>query len=496
MSEHPIRAIRRAGVPLACFETVDPALSIRATIGALNGKADATALLSWDIAQGIVGLNGLGKLIAAEISPDGPMQSGNPFESLSLLRSKAPADTICFWHNAQNYVQEPTVKQALWNLRDVWKGNGSTLIMLAPAMVLPDELKNDVVIIGEALPNVDEIKAIVGSICEDAKLEPLTPEVTNKAADALLGLSAFAAEQCLAMSVSKNGLDLGNLWERKRKMIEQTPGLSVWRGGETFSDIGGCDNVKAFMRDIARGQRAPRAIAFIDEIEKSISGASGDLSGVSQDYLGALLTFMQDKQAAGIIFIGPPGAAKSAVAKATGNETNIPTIQVDLGAMKGSLVGQSEKQLRQALNVIDAVSQGQTLFIATCNSFGNLPPELKRRFTLGTFFFDLPTKEEREKIWEIYRAKYGLSFSRAAENFIDDGWTGAEIRQCCEIAWRLGRSTDQAAKFIVPVAKSASETIERLRKSASGKFISASVPGVYQVTEPDAPKAGRRMSAD
>jgi hypothetical protein len=46
------------------------------------------------------------------------------------------------------------------------------------------------------------------------------------------------------MSLSKKGLDLEQLWERKRQVIEQVPGLSVWRGGETFDDIGGCENIK------------------------------------------------------------------------------------------------------------------------------------------------------------------------------------------------------------------------------------------------------------
>ena len=54
-------------------------------------------------------------------------------------------------------------------------------------------------------------------------------------------------------------------------------------------------------------------------------------------------------------------------------------------------MGASTERLRTALQIIDAVSQGRMLFIATCNSIASLPPELRRRFTLGTFFFDLPT---------------------------------------------------------------------------------------------------------
>jgi SpoVK/Ycf46/Vps4 family AAA+-type ATPase len=221
------------------------------------------------------------------------------------------------------------------------------------------------------------------------------------------------------------------------------------------------------------------------------------MSGVTQDQLGILLSYMQDQAAAGMIFVGPPGAAKSAVAKAAGNEAGIPTIQLDLGAAKGSLVGQSELQIRNALKVITAVSNGRSLWIATCNAIADLPPELRRRFTLGTFFFDLPDAAERAAIWEIHIANYFghevRSEGRVARGKksvprvstlgprpADDGWTGAEIRNCCEIAWRLGCSLVEAAAFIVPVSRSAADQIQRLREQADGRFLSASAPGVYR----------------
>jgi SpoVK/Ycf46/Vps4 family AAA+-type ATPase len=52
-----------------------------------------------------------------------------------------------------------------------------------------------------------------------------------------------------------------------------------------------------------------------------------------------------------------PGAAKSLVAKATGNTAGIPTIAFDLGAMQNALVGESGGRLRTALKVVDAVTQ-------------------------------------------------------------------------------------------------------------------------------------------
>ena len=54
---------------------------------------------------------------------------------------------------------------------------------------------------------------------------------------------------------------------------------------------------------------------------------------------GTILTWMQNREADGCILIGPPGTAKSLVAKATGNTAGIPTIAFDLAAMKNGIIG-------------------------------------------------------------------------------------------------------------------------------------------------------------
>lgn len=239
------------------------------------------------------------------------------------------------------------------------------------------------------------------------------------------------------------------------------------------------------------GNRAPRAIVFIDEIEKALAGTAGDTSGVSQDFLGVFLREMQDRNYTGAILIGPPGSGKSAIAKATGNDAGIPTIAFDLGAMKGSLVGESEARVRAAWQTIYAIGQGRVLILATCNSMGNLPPELKRRFTLGAFFFDLPTANERLEIWKVWLGKYGL---KDKELPADDSWTGAEIRQCCDLADRLGIPLKDAAAYVVPVARSAADVIEKLRRESSGKYTSASKPGPYRY-EAQAP-TGRKVEVN
>src|SRR5207253_3790523 len=122
---------------------------------------------------------------------------------------------------------------------------------------LPAELAQDVLILDEPLPDAAQLAGIVGGTYVSAN-EPLPKaETVERAVDALSGLATFPAEQVCAMSIRKGGLDLENLWERKRQTIEQTHGLSVWRGGEKFSDIGGCENIKQFLTRLMNGKERP-----------------------------------------------------------------------------------------------------------------------------------------------------------------------------------------------------------------------------------------------
>src|SRR5579862_6780296 len=480
-------AARRVSTPLIAVRTPDPTSAIQLILSTC--KSYETPALHWDAVRGIVGLNEAGQRHLPEILGEMEPTAVGP-EALFVVGEKIGQDSLLFVANAHRFYGDAAVTQGIWNLRDTYKSRGCTLILLTTLSgCLPEELAQDVLMLDEPLPSCEELSRIVQETVDAAEMNALTAVDMQRAVDALIGLAAFPAEQVVAMSLSKEGLDAEQLWERKRQIIEQSPGLKIWRGGETFETIGGCENVKTFLRAILAGSEPPRVIVFLDEIEKAFAGTGTDLSGVKTEMTGTMLTWMQDNEADGLIFIGPPGAAKSAVAKATGNTAGIPTIAFDLGAMQSSLVGGSGERLRSALKVVDAVSQGRALFIATCNSIASLPPELRRRFTLGTFFFDLPSADEREAIWRIYEKKYGVSGKRPE----DEGWTGAEIKECCREAGRLRLPLVRAAQYTVPISKSAAEQIKSLRQQASGKFISASSTGVYRYEETaTAPTAATR----
>jgi len=485
-----LKHARRAGVPLVAIATADPAATIQSVATGVNNAP----MIVWDVQRGVRPVNERGEEAMAVINIENTV--GNP---LGLLDEavRLPQDTVLFVMNAPKVTEAAGLPwlQGVWNLRDQFKRDRRMLILLGQDSTLPAELENDVVVLDEALPTAAELEQIVREIdaaASDACVTRPTADddTIRRAVEAVMGLAAFPAEQAVSMAVRKDGIDLNHLWEVKRSMIEETPGLGVWRGGETFADIGGLDNAKDYCQSKITGKRNYGAVVFIDEIEKLLAGATegtGDSSGVSQGFLQVLLTYMQDNNVAGMIFVGHPGAGKSMLAKSIGAEAGVPTIALDTNAMKGSLVGESEGRIRRALKVVTAVSNGRPLFVATCNRIATLPPELRRRFTGGTFFFDLPDEEEREVIWSYYMKKYDLPKQKRPN---DTDWTGAEIKACCEGAWERDVPLIDAARFVVPVAKADPERISRLRSEAAGRYISASHSGTYR--QPQALEGKRR----
>ena len=86
---------------------------------------------------------------------------------------------------------------------------------------------------------------------------------------------------------------------------------------------------------------------------------------------------------------------------------------------------------------------------------------------------------------------------RSGERPDDEGWTGAEIKECCRKAGRLKMPLRHAAQYTVPISKSVAEQVKSLRQQASGKFISASNTGLYRFEEASTSAAGasRRIRA-
>lgn len=492
--EQQFNSARKCGVPLLGIETPDQAATMARLIPLLNGDKKEPAL-AWDIIRGVRAANDSGIAALERIAPDEASAQAlmNPTEMLSQL-PKLPEKTVLFMLNAHRYYENEAVAQGIWNLRDIFKASKRMLVLLAPSLSLPAELERDIIVLDEPLPTDKELGGIVERLHAYASIAQPKAEALAPIIRAARGLAAFPAEQAVAMSLSRGGVDTGKLWALKRKMIEQTKGLQVYMGGEGFDDIGGIGQAKRFGSQLFRGAEPPAAIIFVDEIEKALAGSGsglGDSSGTSQDQLGVLLSSMQDNEWSGLIAVGPPGCAKSLYAKALGNTHAVPTLKLDLGSLKGSLVGKSEQQVRAAVKIIQSVAGKSAYWVATCNKLDVLPPELRRRFTDGIWFFDLPDAEERAAIWEIQMKHYGL---QGTDRPNSENWTGADIRNVCSIAYRLNLPLAEAAQYITPVAKSDPQSIEKLRALADGRFLHSSQVGVYRRNAGEATPDARKVT--
>jgi len=181
-------------------------------------------------------------------------------------------------------------------------------------------------------------------------------------------------------------------------------------------------------------------------------------------------------------------------AKVVASIFGCPLVRLDIGALKGSKVGESEAKMRAALAQIDALgfvvvwmdeiekilsgvqSSGHsdagttsTMFgtlltwmqesksphyiIATCNEVADLlsisQGALIRRFD-DLFYVDVPTEKERKEIISLMNKRYSTKLNGELLS-MSKGWTGAEIEKF--VVASLFDGYDEALANVHPIAE-------------------------------------------
>lgn len=490
-----LKHARRAGVPLVAIATADQAATISAITKEVNGNSP---VVIWDVVRGCRPGNALGKPLAqSTINTGEDVTAGVPTAMLSLALGW-PEKSIIFAENWDQFLKAedtPGTLQGVANLRDVFKADGRMLIMLSPGKPrLPEALRGHVEVMEDELPSAEELREIVTAQDKAAsngrpEWKPIDRETLDHAVEAVKGLNAFAAEQAVAMALRRDGIDLDHLRETKRGAIGQITGLSFDEGTETFADMGGLAQVKRLGERVFAGRESPVVVLRMEEIGKVMGGAKTDMSGTSQDALQCLLNMMEDNGWTGIIAYGPAGTGKSMYSKVLAKTFGAFSMTFDINATKGRLVGQSEQQVRAAMDAVKAIGGRRVFIVATSNEMDTLPPELRRRFRLGVWYFDMPDREERDSIWKLNRLRF--SISKKDDRPDDSEYSAANIRDCCEVAAQMQCSLLEAAEFILPAGVAGREQIERSRANADGRYLAASFPGVYR--RPEAVAKGRAL---
>lgn len=357
------------------------------------------------------------------------------------------------------------------------------------------------------LPLPDEAKMreigefVLGSVLKngekDAAFKSRTEEAYHANAEqlvkSLLGLTLRDAEHVLSLAYIHNSsfgrANLNIINEEKAKTIKKNGVLTyIPRSSIAKREhIGGFDQLLAFVSD--------RATTY----SRAAREAGIDLPK-------------------GLALVGPAGTGKSVVGLLISELLDLPCYLMDVAALFGSLVGETEGRLREALRIIEAqngavlvideidkglgnalrssgdsgvtqrvfgqlltwlaTKQDRTYAVVTANRADVLPPEFLRagRFD-AVFSTDLPDQATREDILRIHlqkRGVMGLDNEIAAIAKRSEDFSGAELEQIVidarAFAW-AERQTGvptldelvRAQSVIKPVALRDAEDITKIR---------------------------------
>ncbi|MFH1547117.1 MAG: AAA family ATPase [bacterium] len=352
---------------------------------------------------------------------------------------------------------------------------------------IPEVLKRDFAHVTFNLPDDKEIEEIYQFIVKSAKNNTKFVEPDEKTKARIIsgakGLSTSEITKVFSYSIVKNNgvFDPVTVEELRADEINSTAGLSIRKYDKKLEDLKGFENAKEIVEE-----------------------------------------WISDPDAKGIILLGPAGVGKTHFAQSIAGHYNRVIIEVEFAQLMGDgLVGQAEKSMKKALDVIrananptapvvvfvDEIEKGLSgmkgggsndggttmrsnaqflkflsddrpkgiYVIATCNNIESLPPEFIRaeRYDCAPLFVDLPNLSEQQAIL----AHYQKVFSITATPKEMKGWSGAEIKTWCKLAAKkvsLGKDANDADLLIVPISKTMSKEIDYLRQWKEGKTVPAS----------------------
>lgn len=471
----------------------------------------------WDIAAGVTGIDG--KPIREF---DG--LAGDPEGLLKMIAEQEGTETdpkrvVWVLRDLPAWITGPAGPITLRALRNTAteiarkpRFSAQAIVMISPISDVLPELSDQTKVLDWPLPDREEIAALLGATIESLpeKMQKTAINGSRDAAiDAAIGLSGEQAQASFSLSlVQSKTVDPAAIATEKRRIVAKTGGAEWFdpiAGG--LDAVGGLDNLKTWL--------VSRASAY---------------SPAAREYgLPA---------PKGAMVVGIPGCGKSLLCKAIGTEWKVPVIRIDLAALKGKYVGESEANLRNTFSMIEAIGrcvvwvdeiekalagstdgsadggvsadalgfllswmqerQGEAFVIATANNAEKLPPELTRKGRFDeVWWVDLPNHDERVGVIGAALRAHGRHQTDIQPGAVADAtesFTGAEIAALVPdamfAAFNDGArevTTDDlllAAKDVVPLAKSAAEKITRLRDYWQGRARPATA------TIADAPRKG------
>lgn len=477
----------RAGYPALNIVSFEEQ-RVEAELKAVTDQAQFQ-LFVWSITQGIIDLANSNPIPGTE----GPVEMLQAFEKLPERSVLVARDLHQFFDQP-----DPMLTRRVKDALAVAKRTNRVLVMVGCRLKLPPELEKEIAIVEFRLPDREQLSEVIDGIATSAG------QTVNGNRDPLLdaasGLTTIEAENAFALSiVEAQCLDPKIIAREKANTIKKNGILEIIETPLGLADIGGLVVLKDWL-----------------------TKRKSSYSKAAKEY-GLPV-------AKGVLCVGIPGSGKSLSAKATANILGVPLLKLDCGRLYGSLVGQSEQNMRAVIQTAEAIapcvlfvdevdkgmsgskSSGSTdggtssrvfgsflqwmqektapVFVfATANDISQLPPEFLRKGRFDELFFlDLPDAKEREEIWRIQIARRGRKpdqYRLVGLANETDGFTGAEIEavftEAMFAAFDEGIEPSEfhirtAIDATVPLSQTMGQQIDDLRRWAKGRARRASAP--------------------
>ena len=489
---------------------------IEATIKAFTDSQNAK-LVYWDTAQGFTGDNDT-------LNKNNSATNANKALEAIADRGTFNHPTAIVMRDLDDYFKDNGVRRRLRNLCEgnklVDDRRRTPIIVVSPSLEVHPKLKTELTVLDFALPNetdlarvVEFIRSTIENTNKDKTRSQLDDELRDQLCRTLLGLTSTEAENCLSRCVVRHKAFvpemINTIKEEKAKIVKKSGTLTYIPEDDvaTRDQIGGMDNL----------------LDWLDVRKLAYSRAARELN---------------IDPPKGIALIGPPGTGKSMVGEGICKLMGLPGYILDVGAVFGSLVGESEQRMRDAIRQIEAQrgcvllvdevdkafggavsgsgdsgvsrrvfgtflswlakNNSNTFVVVTMNRTAGLPPEFLRAGRFDAMFYaGLPGPEARRAIFDIHFNKRGVdpeSLDLKADDWATliektDKYVGSEIeeivrssRYAAFAARQEGTPTFEelvaACDAVIPTSTTSAEDIKLIEEFCENRTIPVAKPSI------------------
>ena len=449
--------IIRSRIPIVVVETREEprVLEVLEQVARLEGQA----LFVWTAVDGLYRRSNPLAAAPGSYSVSGTQRGPSGRNAIPETREVAgalkhihatPQNGIYALLDVHPYLADPVHVRILKSTALEYEKTPRTLVLVGHKIALPEELRQLSARFELVLPDSKAIRALIQEEAKHLVTQGVSGKLTGSQ-EALDLISQYLAgmcqedarrliRQCVGDDSAITMEDVGKVLKFKKDRLGENSVVELELETTKLTDVAGLKNLKRWLTQ--------RRAAFL-----------GDAKTLGLD------------PPRGMLLLGVQGAGKSLAAKAVAGSWGVPLLRLDFAALYDKWLGETERNLREALKFADAMApcvlwmdeiekgvatgtsdaggearrvlgtiltwmaehKSKTFMVATANDIAQLPPELIRKGRFDEIFFvDLPDVQVRDQILRIHLAKRNLdpkSFDLAKLTGASEGFSGAEIEQ-------------------------------------------------------------------